>query len=873
MNHPNIHSFPLTGGALPELESGSRAQRHMLDLERTFTVMRAPETVGTWRPTRRLSRAVHTILAALLVFALTGCGSGGGTTPTLELSNAGNVAPPATGTTSCAQCHSSFPYTNMYQAGNLTDSNPISPTYFDAALAGGSIVTNYAASVHYTPAGSSATDVVTCEGCHGSGSQHYGVGPIPYYMPSTAQCSQCHNGTGPAISSLAVVSQLDFNQTGHANQAATPDQYFFQGGTSATAQASYMNQPEWRDVAGTVAVTKNQHIEECSVCHSPDTKATHVAKGDVPNPPSVGCNSCHDSHRPAAKVRNYLGAGSDTQVDPSQVVNLKPYQVNNDPLGAMFGAINKVTGSWIRPRLHYDYHVGGDAAATYSGYANQGTVGDWLRLSPERLCASCHTKGEYLYGRAYGPAGSPTALPATHQDDVYLQYRRSLHAATHNPPWEEFSLLTASPSHRPQYPFVMGGKAGQNGTTVPFDGRINGGANNFECNQCHHGIGTIDYINGVQGGIALGDSQAAHVLWGDATATCITCHDPHKNGASTSANVRVPKYLSYNAEFKPGTTPTATGNARGGVNTFMDLTPIPAEVGNGIMCLFCHQGRESGWTAWNKVRRNRAGQGDNATVASNFWYTNPNTVISAKGFSFVNDHYLAGGALLFGRNSTEFVGQFYSDGIPQHTTLSCTGCHMAPVNAAQTEGGHTMQPQVSTCQTCHGPTATAFNAIPATGDWNGNNVVQTVYDEIGVATTIPIATGHGVAVYGTSVGGSGLLGLLNEALWDLNIEYDGATYPYFFKGGFAHTSANAYKAWTPNQLAAAQNLQQLIKSGTAPGVGALYVHNPQYVGQILVDSLAALSKTAGTVTTFTRPAMPTGGTAHAGRDYRTLNVP
>ena len=76
--------------------------------------------------------------------------------------------------------------------------------------------------------------------------------------------------------------------------------------------------------------------------------------------------------------------------------------------------------------------------------------------------------------------------------------------------------------------------------------------------------------------------------------------------------------------------------------------------------------------------------------------------------------------------------------------------------------------------------------------------------------------GHAAALYGTGKGGTGLFGLLNEALWDAAIEYDPTAYPYFYKADLPHTAANAFKAFTPNTLAAAQNVQQLYFTGN-PG--------------------------------------------------------
>jgi hypothetical protein len=848
----------------------------------------------------------------VLVLGLSGCGGGGGgasgsTAPTINLGGTGtatqldgsvvttttntdgqingNVAANAVGTAVCAQCHSDFPYSNHYAAGNPVDANPTSSTYYDAT-ANASVYTNYVNSVHWSPrpgaASGGSTDNVQCEGCHGPGSQHYGTGPIPFYAPGVAQCQTCHSGSGPSLTAQAVIDAPLFNATAHANSGASPDQFFSQGSTG-TAQALFFGQaarPQYQDVAGTVPVNQNQAIEECSVCHSPDTQAAHIAKGDVPNPPQVGCASCHDPHRPAEVNPNYLaglGQASGTPVDPSTQVNFKPVRVNNNPLGNQFGANNLNGGTWVRPRMYYPYNAGGNPATTYVGYTTQTTMGvDSLRLSPERLCAACHTAGQYKYTQR---AGS-TAVTATHNQDIFTQYEHSLHAANNNDPWKLFSLLATDPSHRPQYPYDMGGKSGQNGTTVPFDGRINGGADNFACYQCHNGIGTIDYINGTQGGRALGDSNQAHVLWGDSTATCITCHDPHKSGTATSKNVRQPKYLSYNPEFQPRYSPSGSGNARGGANTFLDLTPIPSGIGNDIICMFCHQGRESGWTAWNKVRRNRLGQGDGASAAADFWYASPNLPINAaKGFSFVNDHYLAAGPMTYGRNSTEFAGQLYSDGIPAHQQQGCTGCHMSNPDAAATVGGHTFRPTVTTCQQCHAG-VNDFHSIAASGDWNGDGKTETVFAKIGTLNIIPAKSaggpGHGAPIYGSGQGGSGLMGLLNEALWDAGMEFDPNVYPYFYKADAAHdgASANAFNAFTPNTLAAAQDLCQLYRSGS-PTQQPIYVHNPYYCAQILQDSLGVLGHTVGAdgVTPFVRPPVAQGGTSHLGRDYRTLNVP
>ncbi len=78
------------------------------------------------------------------------------------------------------------------------------------------------------------------------------------------------------------------------------------------------------------------------------------------------------------------------------------------------------------------------------------------------------------------------------------------------------------------------------------------------------------------------------------------------------------------------------------------------------------------------------------------------------------------------------------------------------------------------------------------------------------------------------------------------------SYPYFFADTNGNgtvdadeaTGGNGYKNWTPNLLRAAYNYQYSVKD---PGV---FAHNPDYIMQVLYDSIEAVG---GDVSTFTRP--------------------
>lgn len=479
------------------------------------------------------------------------------------------------------------------------------------------------------------------------------------------------------------------------------------------------------------------------------------------------------------------------------------------------------------------------------------------------LCGACHTQGTYKYTK-WGQKRDKTLvdLSPTHNTNVRGQYNTSGHADRLAAPFFDFMAFTYGSGHQSIYPFDMSingsggvGSLRNNGNTTfqlvndpdPANIYLVGKGNTtqpttnglFACYQCHNGLGTINYLEDRQG------TADADVIWGDATVVCITCHNPHADQVSGKGpNLRVPVKLSYNSLFVD-----PVKNPRGGINKFMDGTDIPQGdatttppgVGNGIICLFCHQGRESGLTVFLNIKSNGVDP-----------YATPDKVISAKGVSFQNPHYLESGAILWARNNWEYIfngtSQMYSSGIPEHQQLNCTGCHMGEASPNGLEGGHTWRPRIEVCQQCHhkadGTSIQSFTDIPASADFDGDGFVKSAFAEIGTIGD-PV------------LGDSGLFGQLKAALQAKGIFYDPNTYPYFFTSAAETTS---FTAWTTNTLTAAFNLSFLFKAGNCQPY-----HNVFYTAQILLDSLKALG-----VTSPGYKNRPPGD--RAATDYRTIVV-
>lgn len=687
-------------------------------------------------------------------------------------------------------------------------------------ITGNKIAKVWAATTHTTVGN------VQCEDCHGPASLHWGVGPIPFPRPQAAQCEVCH------------ADKAGFNDTVHANanpfngsNGATftgPDKFFFQGDASNSGPAETQGVPEFTPAGA--PVTHAQHIQECSVCHNPNQRFVYNKDGSLlkpdpntifdPNniqtwqgiqdPPNITCAGCHDGHQTEQRV-------AVAQRASVQVPIFRKFFVN--PTGEQSFVADPSTGNEsataTSSQLAASIFQPNGAVQLDGSVDLTKVVGTNNELNVERLCAACHTTGKYLYSQQ-----------PTHPNDTYTQWTNSGHGTRNDPAFAEFSanppaytdpdtgVTYAAGGHQSLWPYDMAVSGGQSfngpgkvGATASATQNAGfGGTNdNFPCYRCHNGIGSIAFQLNIQG------TPAAPVIFGDEPETCITCHDPHQNYPGQTLNVRRPVMITNYS--------TSSITIQG--NVFLDNTPVPLDkTGNGTICIFCHQGRESGLTLY----ATKLAAGKNITG------------------SFFNPHYLGTGAMLWGVNAYEYAGQSYGANAA-HQGANCPTCHMGNPTSDNLNGGHTWWPNVASCnvQSCHGgfgpiaadPTSdngpaspnvaiyrASFDTNNYTGDANGAS--------LSIADSIRVLQQKIIAVLQTK-----------------GIFYNDLVYPYFFKDA---ASTTAFTAWTPSTYKAAFNLTFAVKGlpsgatsqANVPNNSAA-VHDFIYVIQLLQDGYADLT--------------------------------
>lgn len=223
---------------------------------------------------------------------------------------------------------------------------------------------------------------------------------------------------------------------------------------------------------------------------------------------------------------------------------------------------------------------------------------------------------------------------------------------------------------------------------------------------------------------------------------------------------------------------------------------------DGNLCLQCHQGRSSKPTVDRAIANSGAADVDSLAA-------------EGKRLGFSNIHYFAAGATLFGgevQGAYMYDGQEYAGYFDEHPLNKCQDCHDV----------HALQPKVEACAGCH-PGAEIEQIRMDAPDYDGDG--DTEEGVKGELDTLAEALYAEMQRYAEEAGNP--------------IEYNAAAYPYFFGA-----DGKGYAAWTPRLLKAAYNYQYYQKD---PGA---FVHNPKFVAQFLIDSIADLG---GDVGGYTRP--------------------
>ncbi len=404
---------------------------------------RAPEEGHRRTGCPRLPQVLPSVLVLLLLMSwLWSCGGGGGSSGSGS-GNATGVAANAAGTTECYGCHADgslpgdagAPVFSLWLAGphgnneSMTESHqrvdrmPDNTGFPDFGYNGlgtdpdctlvchdpfgdGEQLALFFRQTGIDDLGRVDRPVVGCEGCHGSGAEHFGIGEIPDPAPGPDACGPCHNE--------------DFDHLAYHPEG---DRIYEDYGSSA--HAASISAPHY--VSGSTTDVRAR----CSKCHTDEgaRQYRHVSGGHdaledalpntlppVENASVVQCRTCHEAHNPwellLAEGEDVLGNPLSSeyrtcthchQTEDAYHGENSPYSWSGFALGA---------GDLDTSRIIYDTHFDDPATPEIEGYV--------LDPSDERVCRNCHnphnadtTRNQEWARSAHGGHIADTVDPAT----------------------------------------------------------------------------------------------------------------------------------------------------------------------------------------------------------------------------------------------------------------------------------------------------------------------------------------------------------------------------------------------------------------------------------------------------------------------------
>lgn len=560
------------------------------------------------------------LLAACLgVAALAGCGSSNKSGST-HLTNVGDTA--------CVQCHSA-----------VTE-----------ALTGESIIAQYEnTSPHNTAA-------LGCESCHGSGSLHNGVGPIPYPQPDANRCATCHNGVTARLTNANTAFETSNHVTG------TP--------SHTSGQCARCHTHEGALLSNKSGLTGDQTVFAAN--------PMPVFTGEYT---AFKCETCHEHGGGLRGIVAKNATNQDVAWNPSKTRGAKNNQFN---LCTSCHTLYNFDGT----KLLANGVVSVNGAVTGSVYSKHASDADWnriiisthnddttttgtiegyvIRTAGENPCFDCH--GHEAKTNTRGVITDPT------QSTIHTDWAQSGHAGGLLA--AKYAAATVSNTLASVLPAGATSATGDGWVHYNWDKTYSTGTTNDRgyCQKCHTSTGVSNFLSSPSTYDETGaNNNFSHLSGWTQTAGspqnellyCWGCHSNAGTGALRNSGALT---VTFDADK------TAS----------FQVTMPDAKKSN--VCVACHTGRGN----MNSAPVSRNGSAYHHGVSAGVLFSSvTHTGFEFDGLSYANPSYFA----------HDKIGTDTANG-----TGPCVGCHMGGKShsfAAVDATAGTIKNQ-ALCDTCHG---------------------------------------------------------------------------------------------------------------------------------------------------------------------------
>jgi hypothetical protein len=721
---------------------------------------------------RKLSILMSGVL--LLTAFLYGCGSS-----TKE--GTGAATPVNVGDTPCIQCHSPN----------------VDP------LTGESIVVQY---VNTSPHKNSATvnNGNGCESCHGGGSQHFSVGPLPFPNPNAGNglsCASCHkdNRATNAPTRFADSKHANVNVEGAApcNRCHSHEGAVLSDFHGLTGSKDIMDNPAYQ---AAVPFQKVFSRIKCSTCHQHGAglrivKARDAAGNVVDWNPGMSskvnhqfnlCTSCHglktfDGSKVMASGTTASGTaavGHHENIWYRIIATTHLNNMDNEAAGGISGYVLRM-GSGAKPNTNTCFDCHGHEAKTNTNRQNPYV-----------------TSGSY----AYDPANATN----------YTEWAQAAHAG---------GLLTAKYNAAgadartvEQVDLVMNAIV----TPLPFITYDWSSVARQACQRCHTATGAANFMSNPKTYDQTANDFSHLAGWTTTNKASkqrevIYCWACHSNAGSGVLRTPGAFTASYNFQGAPAKFP---------------------DIGASNVCVTCHSGRESGETITALTDFTNVGfKNSHYRAAAGLMYVksgftafiDPNTPIGtstygksltsdADGGALTSTHRKLGTTAINGDSHNPAVftpGNFDANG-------PCVTCHMTAAGRPNRITSHSWKINANAynqvCINCH----TSEIGVPLTAD-NFHAIFLKPNEEI-FQDALKLAQAI----------------LLSR----FNIKYDAAAHPYFYDLTKDPTGKTPVTDWTRGGTAdgmkvmgACYNMNLLNRDP------ASYAHARTYARRLLYDTI------------------------------------